>query len=723
MQNGNSMNIPVENRRFGKGLRAGAWWPWTKVRPYEKNFHLLCYFAVTSLVGGLLVLGVLLYFYRSFATDVLQQHETHDNMLITQFFTSTLWPKYADAVRNAHLFTPTQLQKRSAVAQFRTDVLQQMKGLSVVQVRIYDLRGVTVFSTDIRQVGEDRMEDVGVRDAIAGKVISEISFENQVDGFEKTFNDRNLVSSYIPIRVEDSLEGKAASEGVLEVHSDVTDDMAEMKRTSWVLVAVVLGSMAFLYLFLFAFVRRADRTLRLQNHEEMRSHKAKLAHQALHDPLTGLPNRGSLAQQVQLLLNSLSDKQDHCALLCLGVDGFKEVNDSLGHLVGDAALVEIGARLVQLTSAGGITARMGGDEFAVVLREMDSTLEVEHIVQTIERLQKRISSMPILAHGQDLSLTVSVGVAIYPDDGGNVDELLQAADLALTHARKQGRNRYQFHATGMNERALEMLLVERDLRRALDENQFVLYYQPKVDLHSGHITGAEALIRWQHPTRGLVGAGQFIALAEERGLIVQLGEWVMQQACRQNIAWQRAGMAPIPIAINLSAHHFKKPSLLRDVQKILYENDLPAYCLELELTEISIMQDADATISTMKRLKEVGVYLALDDFGTGYSSLSQLKGLPLDNIKLDQSFVRGLGHDEDDLAICTAVIAMGKALGLKVIAEGVENHKQLDMLRQLGCDVGQGFLFARPLTAPQLLDFVQGHADDQVSVFGHLGIS
>ena len=715
MQNAGSMNKSIETSRLGKKFGAGAGWLWKKANQSDKKFHLLRYFALTSLVGVLLVLAVLLYFYRSFATEALEQHETHDNMVITQIFASTLWPKYADSVRNAHLFTPAQLQQRSTVGQFRTDVLQQMRGLSVVRVKIYDLRGMTVFSTDIRQVGEDQMENAGVRAAIAGQTTSEIAFENQVDGFEKTINDRNLISTYIPIHSE----GKDAPEGVFEVYSDVTKYMAEMNRTSWMIVGVVLGSLSFLYVFLFAFVHRADRTLRLQNTEEMRSHREKLAHQALHDPLTGLPNRSSLAQQLQLLLQGLGSDQK-CALLCLGLDGFKEVNDSLGHLVGDAALVEIGARLEQLTPPGDITARMGGDEFAVVLRELDSALEVERILQAIERLQKRISSVPILVNGQDLSLTASVGVAIYPDDGRTVDDLMQAADLALTHARKQGRNRYQFHATGMNERALEMLLVERDLRRALDENQFVLHYQPKVDLHSGHITGAEALIRWQHPTRGLVGPAHFIALAEERGLIVQLGEWVMQQACRQNIAWQRAGMAPMPIAINLSAHHFRKPSLLRDVQKILYENDLPAYCLELELTEVSIMQDADATISTMKRLKEVGVYLALDDFGTGYSSLSQLKGLPLDNIKLDQSFVRGLGHDEDDLAICTAVIAMGKALGLKVIAEGVESHKQLALLRKLGCDVGQGYLFARPLPAPQLLDFVQRHDDLQVTAFGHL---
>jgi EAL domain-containing protein (putative c-di-GMP-specific phosphodiesterase class I) len=275
----------------------------------------------------------------------------------------------------------------------------------------------------------------------------------------------------------------------------------------------------------------------------------------------------------------------------------------------------------------------------------------------------------------------------------------------------------------MNDHALDMLRVERDLRRALDEDQFVLHYQPKIDLETGHITGAEALVRWEHPTRGLVGPSEFILVAEERGLIVPLGEWVMHEACRQNKAWQKAGMAPLPIAINLSAVHFQQSTLLRTVQQTLHDHALPVHCLELELTESSILQNSNATISTMNRFKAVGVMLALDDFGTGYSSLSQLKGLPLDNLKLDQSFVRGLPDDTDDLAICTAVIAMGRALGLKVIAEGVESTAQLAVLRALGCDVGQGYLFARPLPAQQFLDFVQKHGDDEVTAFSQLGLN
>jgi diguanylate cyclase (GGDEF)-like protein len=681
-----------------------------------KKFRLVRYFALTSLLGVLVVLAPLVYFYRHFALEALEQHETHDNLVITQIFASTLWPRHAAYVQDASRLTRQQLQTHPQVALMRADVLQQMKGLSVVKVKIYDLHGMTVFSTDERQIGEDKSDDAGVQDAIAGKMSSEIAFENTFDAFEKVINDRNLVSSYIPIRSNAS----QPPQGVFEVYSDVTDYITELQQTTWEIVGVVLGSLAFFYIFLFGIVRRADQVLRRQAEAENQAHAARMAYQALHDPLTGLPNRDSLTRQMQTLLQAGAGAQHKCAVLCLGLDGFKEINDSVGHQVGDAALVEVGRRLQAQFGETHITARMGGDEFVIILADLGLAPAVERIVQTVQRAQQAIAGQSILAAGHDLSVSASVGVALYPDDGQDVAGLLQAADVALTHAKRAGRHSYQFHTADMNEHVREMLWVERDLRRALEEGQLLLYYQPKIDLESGHITGAEALVRWQHPTRGLVMPSQFILVAEERGLIVALGDWVLQEACRQNKAWQHAGMAELPIAINLSAQHFKQRSLLHDVKQTLRAHALPAHCLELELTESSIMQDALATIATMGQLKEVGVLLALDDFGTGYSSLSQLKGLPLANLKLDQSFVRGLPDDHDDLAICTAVIAMGQALGLKVIAEGVETPAQLAVLRRLGCDVGQGYLFARPMPAEQFMEFVQRHGNHEVTAFGAL---
>ena len=682
-----------------------------------RKFQLVPYFAVTSLLGLLLVLAPLVYFYRHFAAQALQERETRNQLDISRSFASRLWPQYAAYVQGAALLDKQQLAQSPELAGLQKDVLQHMQGLPVVLVKIYDRHGLTVFSTNAAQIGEEKGMDARVQGAITGKVSSAMDSTSLPGAAEA--GGRELFSSYVPLRLRDN----QAPEAVLEIGSDASDYLDALSRSAQQLTLVVLGTLAVLYAFLFSIVRRADSNLRRQARRENLAHEALLNHQALHDPLTGLPNRESLARHMDALLRTMQAAGQKCAVLCLGLDGFKEINDSVGHQVGDAALLEVGRRLETEFGDSDITARMGGDEFVVTLAGFTAAVAVERIVLAVERIQRAVASRPIMYSGHDLSLTASVGVAIYPDDGRNVAELLQAADMALSHAKKAGRNGYQFHTIGMNDHALAMLRVERDLRRALDEDQFVLHYQPKIDLETGHITGAEALVRWEHPTRGLVGPGEFILVAEERGLIVALGEWVMHEACRQNKAWQQAGMAPLPIAINLSAVHFQQSTLLRDVQQTLYDHALPSRCLELELTESSILQDTKTTISTMNRLKAVGVMLALDDFGTGYSSLSQLKGLPLDNLKLDQSFVRGLPDDSDDLAICTAVIAMGRALGLKVIAEGVESTEQLAVLRALGCDVGQGYLFARPLPAQQFLDFVQQHGDDEVTAFSQLGLS
>jgi diguanylate cyclase (GGDEF)-like protein len=683
-----------------------------------RKFRLVRYFALASLIGLLLVLAPLVAIYRHFAIEALQDHATLANTATTQAFASSVWPQYAAYVQGASRMSKQQQADNPQLATLRRDVLQQLKGLSVPMVRIYDLHGLTVFSTDEKQIGEEKGNEAGVKAALAGKAWSLLEAEVPPNAMDMAAPERRLISSYLPIRVDDN----HPPEGVLQLYGDASADMAQLQATLGRMTLLVLGTLAVLYAFLFAIVHRADRNLRRQAQRESLAHEAMLNHQALHDPLTGLPNRESLTRQMDALLRTMQAAGQKCAVLCLGLDGFKEINDSVGHQVGDAALLQVGRRLETEFGNTDITARMGGDEFVVTIAGFTAAVAVERIVLAVERIQRAVSSEPIVASGHDLSLTASVGVAIYPDDGKSVAELLQAADMALSHAKKAGRNGYQFHTVGMNDHALAMLRVERDLRRALDEDQFVLHYQPKIDLETGHITGAEALVRWEHPTRGLVGPGEFILVAEERGLIIALGEWVMHEACAQNKAWQQAGMAPLPIAINLSAVHFQQPTLLRDVQQTLYDHALPARCLELELTESSILQDTSTTIATMERLKAVGVMLALDDFGTGYSSLSQLKGLPLDNLKLDQSFVRGLPNDSDDLAICTAVIAMGRALGLKVIAEGVESTEQLAVLRALGCDVGQGYLFARPLPAEQFLDFVQQHGDDEVTAFAQLGL-
>ena len=670
-------------------------------QPIER-FRLVRYFSLTSLIGVLIVLAILVYFYRFFAFEALEQHETQDNVAITHIFAATIWPKHSAYVKSSAVLSREELQTHPEVERIRADVVRQMYGLSVVKVKIYDLNGRTVFSTDVNQIGEDKSGNGGFIEAKAGNPVSEITFRNKFAAFEKEINDRNLISTYIPIRKDKT----QAPEGVFEVYSDVTEYVGELERATYRIVGLVLASLGLLYGFLFAIVRRAEQTIHAQSEEVDRAHQAVLVHQALHDPLTGLPNRVSLSELLDGMLRSMQRSGKKFAILSIGLDGFKVINDSMGHIVGDRVLKEVGRRLIEQFRGADITARMGGDEFVVAISEVDRALEIELIVQAVERVQKAMTEQSIVVEEQALTVTVCIGVAIFPDDGADVLELLKSADNALSYAKKSGRNSYKFHTADMNARALGMLLIESELRLALSDGPLRLYYQPQIELASGKVIGAEALIRWQHPQRGLISPAHFIPVAEERGLIVAIGEWVLREVCRQIREWQQAGMAHIPIAINLSAKHFNQKSLLDDVVQTLSEYGVPANCLEMELTETSVMQDADVTIATMQQLKGIGVMLALDDFGTGYSSLSQLKGLPLDNLKVDQSFVRGLPDDQDDLAICTAVIAMGQALGMSVIAEGVETAEQLAVLRSLGCDQVQGYLFAKPMPAQELFKFV-----------------
>jgi diguanylate cyclase (GGDEF)-like protein len=578
-----------------------------------------------------------------------------------------------------------------------------MTGLLVVKVKIYNLDGLTVFSTDAKQIGEDKSTNSGFLAAKSGRAASNITFRDRFDAFEQVISDRNLISSYVPIRTNPG----APVEGVMEVYSDVTAYVAQLEKTTWVIVAGVLGSLALLYLFLFAIVRRAERVIHTQAEEVRAANEALLRHSTLHDTLTGLPNRASFSERLSVSVKAANRAREKCAVLFLNLDGFKDINDSLGHVAGDQILREVTTRLQQCVRESDNLARIGGDEFALVLPEISGTRGVERVVNTAERIRGAISDSAIVIDANDITVTVGTGIAIYPEDGADVVELMKSADVALFHAKRTGRNQYQFHTAGMNARALEMVLMDRELRRALEEQQFLMHYQPQININTGHITGAEALIRWRHPERGMVFPAQFIPIAEERGLIARIGEWVLQETCRQNKEWQEAGLPSIAVAVNLSALQFQQKDIAQVVARILRDCGPAPQYLELELTESAVMRDAEKTIATMNELKEIGIQLSLDDFGTGYSSLSQLKHFPFDKLKIDQSFVRGLPHDPNDLALTTAIIAMGRALKLKVIAEGVETKAQLDILQSLGCDEIQGFVVTKPLPASDFARFAR----------------
>ena len=435
---------------------------------------------------------------------------------------------------------------------------------------------------------------------------------------------------------------------------------------------------------------------------ESRFMALKMTHLAQHDFLTGLPNRLLLTERLSQAIGLARRHSKEVALLFLDLDHFKNINDSLGHAIGDLLLQSVAARLIACVRTTDTVCRQGGDEFVILLAEIERTQDAAHVADTLITA----FAAPHLVDGHELHITLSTGISVYPADGviaetalQNADALMQNADTAMYHAKAIGRNNFQFFRADMNTRAVRRLLVESNLRRALKDGEFLLNYQPQIALSSGAMTGAEALIRWQDPEFGLVSPGQFIAVAEECGLIVPIGRWVLGEACRQVKAWLDDGLHAVPVAVNVSAVEFRHKDFVAGVAQILNETGLPAHYLELELTESVIMHDPKGSASVLKALKAMGVMLAIDDFGTGYSSLSYLKSFPIDTLKIDQSFVRDIATDADGATIVSAVIGMGKSLKQRVIAEGVETQTQLEFLQSRQCAEGQGFQFSVPLSA------------------------
>jgi diguanylate cyclase (GGDEF)-like protein/PAS domain S-box-containing protein len=426
---------------------------------------------------------------------------------------------------------------------------------------------------------------------------------------------------------------------------------------------------------------------------ERKQSEAKINYLAYHDTLTGLPNRVSFEERLTESVTRAATDKESLAVLFLSLDRFKKFNDTLGHLIGDQLLKSVGERLIVSIEKGDMLARFGSDEFAFLLTRIDESEKVSRMAHGIQR----ILDAPFTVEGHELYVTSSIGIGLYPEDGADTQGLLMSAGAALYRAKQAGGNNYQFYTADMNERALHRLALENQLRWALERKEFRVYYQPQASIDTGLITGMEALVRWQHPELGLVSPAEFIPLAEDTGLIEPIGEWVLRAACEQTRKWQECGFNNLHVAVNLSARQFQQPDLARIIERTLKETGLGASSLEMEVTESSVMKNAETAIGMMRELKAMGIRISIDDFGSGYSSLSYLKKLPIDILKIDQSFVRDMTTDPKDAAIAMAIIQLAHSLQLKVIAEGVETEDQLRFLRLLRCDEMQGYLFCRPL--------------------------
>jgi diguanylate cyclase (GGDEF)-like protein/PAS domain S-box-containing protein len=449
---------------------------------------------------------------------------------------------------------------------------------------------------------------------------------------------------------------------------------------------------------------------------EARATALQIIHSAEHDFLTGLPNRMLLHDRVNQAVGLSLRHSTKGAVLFLDLDGFKNINDSLGHPIGDKVLQSVAERLVTCLRGSDTVSRQGGDEFVVLLSEVEHP---EDAAITASRMLKAVAK-PHLIDKRELRVTTSIGVSIFPDDGKDADTLIKNADTAMYQAKENGRHSYQFFKPAMNARAVERQSIEESLRRALERQEFSLAYQPKINLQTGEITGAEALVRWTHPIRGSVPPAQFIPVAEDCGLIVQIGRWVLHEACRQTQTWAQAGLQLATMAVNVSAVELRSDEFLDGVIAILAETGLDPRALELELAESALMKHVESTEGILKALRAKGVQFAVDDFGAGYSSLSYLRKLSIDTLKIDQSFVRQSGAKPEEAAIASAVIGMGRNLNLRVVAEGVETLEELAFLQAQRCDEAQGYYFCRPVPAEQFAELLHtGISKTALEAFGH----
>ncbi|MFZ4650979.1 MAG: putative bifunctional diguanylate cyclase/phosphodiesterase [Rubrivivax sp.] len=643
-----------------------------------------------------LITGVLIWAYQHYTEELLVDHESRSNADLTRALANTVWGDYREFVARSGALPRESLASDPAVAQLRADVLTKMGGLRVVKVKVYNLQGTTVFSTDPRQIGEDKSANAGFRSARDGVVASDITYRDRFDAFEGTISGRNLIYSYIPVRPRPD----APVEGVFEVYSDVTELVAEQNEARAQIAAILLAALVCLYLFMLFIVRKAHRIIEQQQRERAAQEEA-IRHQAHHDALTGLPNRVYFAERLSEVLAASQGSRPGGALLFIDLDRFKVVNDSIGHAGGDTLLKAVAERIRRALRMGDLVFRMGGDEFTAIL----PTIEGPDCAASAARRIISGLSTPFKIYGHEVCIGASVGIAVFPADGSSVDALVRNADAAMYSRKQTERGSYAFYQASMNERAAQRLGVEAALTRAFERGEFELHYQPRVHTLSGRVVSVEALLRWNHPSRGLLLPDEFLAVLEDMDLMTLVGEWVLQSACRQLAQWRAEGLQTLHVSVNVSPRQFQQVGFAEMVSRVLADTGLPPAHLELELTESLLIADAEGAGRILAALEACGVHVAIDDFGTGFSSLDRLRRLPVQTLKIDRGMVADLPGSERDRAIVAAIGALGRALGITVVAEGVETHAQANFLRGTACGELQGYLFSRPVPADRIPAF------------------
>lgn len=613
------------------------------------------------------------------ATEGVVERELQRSIAVATSLSNSLWPRYLDELRRAARTPPTTVPKLEFLDALDRDVANQIRGQQLARVNIYDPRGIVVFSTERQQIGGDQSTSIGVQRALRGEAQAELVYRaefNVRDG--AVLKDRDLVQAYVPANAGSS-DGQ---EAVFEVYADVSRAMTDVREDSRYVWAV--ANLAGLTVFGIALMilRRAEETQRRK------------------DSITGLPGReDAIKAMVGVQKDSDANGSYRLGWLVIGVQRLRQVSAAYGHHVADEVLRQTAARLKTLPAAESGLFRLGGEAFALLVANPQGGESDETLAERFARLAIGRFETPVECEGHSIVIDLAVGIALGRGSELKPTELMNRAEVSMTEAKRQGSGHWLLYVPGLEQGVRDRLQSFGGLREALEGRQFQVYYQPFVNARSRELVGSEALLRWRHPTRGIVPPDFFIPLLEETGLIIDVGMFVLKEACRQAVAWRETLCPEFTVSVNLSARQFADPELVSRVRQVLEQTRLPSAALIIEVTETFLAWEPEHAASVLRELRQLGVAVAIDDFGVGYSSLSSLRRLPVDILKIDRSFISQAPYDPVDASIAQAIAALAHGLDLTLVAEGVETEEQADFTRGIGCDKLQGYLFARPLDA------------------------
>lgn len=660
-----------------------------------KTPRLLHYFTLVGLPSIMIVSILLGQWVRNLSVNNLLDIEEKNNNTLAQVLYQAVLPKSHDIPTSSDLSAPDNILS-SLLRQEVNKILQdKLHASGIIKISIYNPKGIVIFSSDPALIGKSSTTHAAFSAALQGKIISHFSLRDSSDSNNDAPKNIDTIMSYVPVK----RSGVNAVEAVFKVYKDVTPVLQQIEASRNKMILLALGALGPLFLILFFFLQRSHKLIQIHSNG-LHNSVAKIPATAYYDSLTGLPNRNLFMDRLQHAMKMALRQNKLIVLLFLDLDRFKLINDSLGHVIGDELLCKVAERISSCVRACDTVARLAGDEFSIILENVNNIDMATNITQ---RIIAKLT-LPYQLEAHEVITTCSIGAAIFPFNDDNAESLLKKADAAMHYSKLHGQNQYHFYNPKMQQQGDSRLDIEMDLHKAIENNEFRIYFQPKVNLSDWTMHAMEALIRWEHPVKGLIAPGEFISILEETGMIIQVGEWVLHKSCMLNKMWQDEGLPPLRIAVNVSALQFRQPGFVETVYKILDDSGLDPQYLELELTESCLIEDIDESIVVLSRLKEAGIHITIDDFGTGYSSLSYLCKLPIDTLKIDRSFVKDLTINRENRSVITAIISFAHGLKKQIVAEGIETADQLVFLNAMRCSIAQGFLFSYPIPEQEFVE-------------------